>query len=130
MIGEQTQGPFGSFVVRIDPWAVEYGSETPTDFQGDPDDAATVDPSVERNVSAWGPVLPPPAALPDQLAIVDGVRRMEARLVVTEQGRLLHGLQPAARTSIASWTLCWSKPRPSAGLSINGSCTARTRSNA
>ena len=30
--------PFGGFDVRIDPWAVEYGAETPTEFQADDDE--------------------------------------------------------------------------------------------
>jgi len=29
------RGAFGGFDVRIDPWAVEYGAETPTEFQAD-----------------------------------------------------------------------------------------------
>ena len=40
--------PFGGFDVRIDPWAVEYGGETPTEFHAD-DDELGVDPSVERD---------------------------------------------------------------------------------
>jgi len=92
VIDTRSQDPFGPFVVRIDPWAVEYGSETPTDFQADPDDGAAVDPFVEHDIGAWAPLVPPPVDPPEQLAIVDGVRRMEARLVITDQGQLLHGL--------------------------------------
>ena len=82
--------PFGGFDVRIDPWAVEYGAETPTEFQAD-DDELGVDPSVERDVATWSPIVPVPMELPEELAIVDGIRRMEARLVVTKSGRVLHG---------------------------------------
>ena len=33
-----TASPFGGYYVRIDPWAVEYGGETPTEFQADADE--------------------------------------------------------------------------------------------
>jgi hypothetical protein len=85
-------GSFGSFVVRIDPWAVEYGAETPSDFQSDPEDAVDIDASVERDADAWAPVVPIDAGRPQHLSVVDGVRRMESRLVVTADGRVLHGL--------------------------------------
>jgi hypothetical protein len=81
---------FGGFEVRIDPWAVEYGAETPTEFQAD-NDELEVDPVVERDVATWSPIVPGSTELPDELAIVDGIRRMEARLVVTKSGRVLHG---------------------------------------
>ena len=80
---------FAGFDVRLDPWAVEYGSETPTDFHADPDEGVEVDVSVERE--NWAPIVPAAAELPQALAIVDGVRRIEARLVVTKDGRVLHG---------------------------------------
>lgn len=82
---------FGGFDVRIDPWAVEYGAETPTEFPSGADDDAQVDASVEREDGKWSPVHPAHAELPEELAIVDGVRRMEARLVVTKSERILHG---------------------------------------
>lgn len=77
--------------MRIDPWAVEYGAETPTEFQSETDDALDVDVSVERDSAKWTPVTPPQAEFPEDLAIVDGVRRMEARLVISKSGRVLHG---------------------------------------
>jgi len=82
---------FAGFDVRIDPWAVEYGGETPTEFQ-DATDELGIDAYVEREGGTWSPVLPAQAELPEALAIVDGVRRMEARLVVTKTGRVLHGV--------------------------------------
>ena len=82
--------PFGGFDVRIDPWAVEYGAETPTEFQADEDELG-VDASVEHDAATWSPIVPGPMELPEELAIVDGIRRMEARLVVTKSGRVLHG---------------------------------------
>ena len=83
-------GAFPGFDVRIDPWAVEYGSETPTEFQAD-EEAVELDPSVEQPAEAWAPVRPLFNGPIPELAVVDGVRRMEARLVVSTDGRTLHG---------------------------------------
>lgn len=83
-------GPFEAFDVRLDPWAVEYGSETPTEFQAG-DDEVDLDLDVERPAPEWRPIAPPPVSTPPDLAIIDGVRRMEARLVVSTGGRTLHG---------------------------------------
>jgi len=82
--------PFAEFDVRIDPWAVEYGSETPLEFGAD-DEAADLDVSVEQDAGAWSPVRPAGGGEVPDLAVVDGVRRMEARLVVSRGGQTLHG---------------------------------------
>lgn len=82
---------FAGFDVRLDPWAVEYGGETPADFHADPDEGVEIDVAVERDASAWEAITPPTRELAGALAIVDGVRRIEARLVVTKAGRVLHG---------------------------------------
>jgi hypothetical protein len=86
-----TTSPFGDYSVRIDPWAVDYGGETPTEFQPDAEDAAELDLGIEREAGAWGPIAPPKADPSQPLSFVDGVRRMEARLVVTREGRTVHG---------------------------------------
>lgn len=83
-------GPFGEFDVRIDPWAVEYGSETPAEFQSD-EEAVDLDIAVEHAAAAWAPITPEFGGALPELAVVDGVRRMEARLVVSTEGRTLHG---------------------------------------
>jgi hypothetical protein len=82
---------FGGFDVRIDPWAVDYGSETPTEFILDAEDTSTVDVAVEVDGAAWAPITPGPVATDQSVSFVDGVRRMEARLVVTREGRVIHG---------------------------------------
>lgn len=84
-------GTFGGFDVRIDPWAVEYGGETPTEFQPEMDDASLVDVSIEVEASVWGPIKPSVVATSHAVSFVDGVRRLEARLVVTREGRVIHG---------------------------------------
>ena len=87
---QTSSSPFADFDVRIDPWAVEYGSETPTDFQAD-EDAVDLELSVEVDAAHWAPIRPAASVNVPELAIVDGVRRMEARLVVAKDGRSLHG---------------------------------------
>jgi uncharacterized protein len=79
------------FDIKIDPWGIEYGSETPTEFEADADDDAVVDAGIERDAADWSPIIPNPVAAPEELAFVDGVRRLEARLVVTRAERVLHG---------------------------------------
>jgi hypothetical protein len=87
-----TMRSFPGFDVRIDPWAVDYGGETPTQFQPEGEDPSAVELGVERDVSDWKAILPPANLHKDQpLSFVDGVRRMEARLVVTREGRVIHG---------------------------------------
>ena len=86
-----TASPFGDYSVRIDPWAVDYGGETPTEFQPDAEDAPELDLNIEQDVATWAPITPPGAPSSQPLSFVDGVRRMEARLVVTRHGRTVHG---------------------------------------
>ncbi len=81
---------FADFDVRIDPWAVEYGSETPTEFAAD-EEAVDLDITVEHPTETWAPIRPGVVGPLQELAVVDGVRRMEARLVVSTCGRTLHG---------------------------------------
>jgi hypothetical protein len=74
--------------VRIDPWAVEYGAEAPGASLQEEEDDDAVDLAVE---GPWHAIAPT-AAPPDRtILFVDGVRRIEARLVVTSGGRVLHG---------------------------------------
>lgn len=82
---------FGAFDVRIDPWAVEYGAETPVEFQLDAEDTSTVDVAVEVDDAVWAPISPATVTKNLVVSFVDGVRRMEARLVVTREDRLIHG---------------------------------------
>src|SRR4051812_15517701 len=75
--------------VRLDPWSVEYGSETPGASTAEEERAEQVDISAE--VSQWHEVSPLQSPLKTPLLFVDGVRRTEARLVVTRGFRVVHG---------------------------------------
>jgi hypothetical protein len=76
--------------VRLDPWQVDYGTELPLDDVEDGPDEA-VDIAVELPVAEWRPVTPGETYGPARLVFVDGVRRLEARLIVRRGERLCHG---------------------------------------
>lgn len=81
---------FGPFQVRVDPWEVDYGSETPLEPLDDkPDEDVVID--VELPADQWAPLNPGPVRAPERLYFVDGVRRLETRLVVNNSGQILHG---------------------------------------
>ena len=112
-----TASPFGDYSVRIDPWAVDYGGETPTEFQPDAEDAPELDLNIEQDVATWAPITPPVAPSSQPLSFVDGVRRMEARLVVTRHGRTVHGALGCVRrgrggVSRRARDVCRGTPRP------------------
>lgn len=76
---------------RLDPWAAEYGSELPL---ADPAGTvpAAVDTNVERSAEAWEPLAPGPGAEESaRLVFVDGVRRIEARVLARDGERVIPG---------------------------------------
>jgi hypothetical protein len=82
---------FGHLLVQLDPWQVDYGAELPLDEVEQPGYDETVVLDVEIAPESWQPIRPTEATLPSQLIFVDGVRRIEARLIVRRQERLCHG---------------------------------------
>ena len=75
--------------LRLDPWPAEYDSAIPLeDVPAEP--APPVDPNVET--SDWRAIRPERAAAGEGLCFVDGVRRVEARVVAEAGERLVHGL--------------------------------------
>jgi hypothetical protein len=81
---------FGDLAVQLDPWQVEYGGELLLDDVEEPaPDEAVLD--IEVALEDWQPIRPAEAMLPVQLIFVDGVRRIEARLIVRRQERICHG---------------------------------------
>jgi len=85
-----TERLFGSFDVRLDPWEAEYSGELSIEA-GSPELAEEVDLSVEQQSDAWTPVLPVTRHLPATIVFIDGVRRVEARLLVRHDDCLIHG---------------------------------------
>ena len=78
----------GSFRVRLDPWEPEY--ESAIQLSGEEEGPADVDAQIE--LGSWVAVVPSPVAVPDQVFFVDGVRRIEHRILVEAADRTLFGL--------------------------------------
>jgi len=87
--------------LRLDPWPAEYESAVPFD-SFEPEAAAEVDATVE--MTDWRGVAPPVAPPPSRrVCFVDGVRRIEARVLLEQEDRLVHGLfGSTAAGSVAS----------------------------
>ena len=83
--------------LRIDPWAPEYDASLQL-VEADDEEAAPVDVTVER--VAWTAVDPPPGATP-AMSIVDGVRRVELRVVSDAGDRICYGLFGSAAVGAA-----------------------------
>jgi hypothetical protein len=81
--------PEAGYKVRLDPWAAEYEGAVQIG-DGDEEPAARVDIRVER--AAWTAVRPAPAPPARRTAFVDGVRRIEHRLLIEEGERTFFGL--------------------------------------
>lgn len=81
---------FADFDVRIEAWEPEYGSEIPLDA---PEDMPPSEIALDAEVppQKWEPIVPTAAAAPDRLAFIDGVRRIEARILVRRGDQLCRG---------------------------------------
>jgi len=76
--------PLGGLDLRIDPWAVEQGAETQVDPEAE--DAAEVRLEVEVAPEAWAPIRPGYVAMPRSVCFVDGVRRIDLRVMRVLEG--------------------------------------------
>jgi hypothetical protein len=66
--------------VRLDPWDADYGSEIPVET-----DSSQVDEAVDTTVEvhgAWKPVVPALVPSSELVVFVDGVRRLDARVLL------------------------------------------------
>jgi hypothetical protein len=80
---------FGDLKVRIDPWEIDYGTELPL-AADDIETGEQVDCTVEVAAEAWAPITPERDGSRD-LVFVDGIRRLELRLLLSDGGALRHG---------------------------------------
>lgn len=70
--------------IVVESWAPEYGS--PFEAQGTVEASGPVDPDVEMPLAQWKPVRPPEELQPVAcLDFVDGVRRIDARVWITDE---------------------------------------------
>jgi uncharacterized protein len=74
--------------VRLDPWEPDY--EGAIQLAGDDDQPADVDLEVE--LGAWVAVVPGSVTPPRNVLFIDGVRRIEHRILVEAEDRTLFGL--------------------------------------
>ncbi len=81
----------GEWEVRIDPWAVEYGAETPGVSGAEEEVAEQVDLDVERPAGEWHAIPATSTRLDGPVCFVDGVRRIDVRLLVTRGAHVVHG---------------------------------------
>ncbi len=82
---------FGDFRVRVDPWEVDYGDQTPLGPLDD-EPKEQVDHEVETKDADWEPITPTgDPSLPPRVVFIDGVRRLEARVTARRGDRLIHG---------------------------------------
>jgi hypothetical protein len=77
----------GRYTLRLDPWAAEYEGSIQL---GEEDEAVAVDIRVEA--AAWAAIRPPAAPPPRRIGFVDGVRRIEHRLLIGDGERTVFGL--------------------------------------
>ena len=77
------------YTVRLDPWAADYEGGLQL-LELEEDVPAAVDTTVETG--DWRPIRPPPAAALKGIAFVDGVRRIEHRLLVEDEAHTVFGL--------------------------------------
>src|SRR6185503_6264026 len=76
--------------LRLDPWPAEYESSFQID-EFDQDSAGEVETEVEG--IGCNAVEPQPRGRPEPIHFVDGVRRVEARIILDdESGRIIRGL--------------------------------------
>jgi hypothetical protein len=75
--------------LRLDPWPPEYDSAVQFgDFEGE--SAGTVNADVETH--DWQPMIPDSTGEYEEICFVDGVRRIEARVIADSHDKMIHGL--------------------------------------
>jgi hypothetical protein len=76
--------------IRLDPWAAEYDGAIQIGGGVEGLELPRVDTRVES--PTWAAVRPPPGPSPEQMAFVDGVRRIEHRLLIDQEEVTIFGL--------------------------------------
>ena len=72
--------PFANLNVCLDPWQAEYGPGITVEASEDL--TSEVDLDVECPAGSWEPVSPGATTRPDRVVVIDGVRRVDARVVI------------------------------------------------
>ena len=74
---------------RIDPWASEY--ESALQLDDEPDEGAEVPVRVDVEMDEWRLVVPEFTPLPSPVAFIDGVQRIELRVLTDNDGARVFG---------------------------------------
>lgn len=79
-MNEDLTSAFGGLDLRVDPWGIDQGSEVVAldEVEHDGPDLML---ELERQASEWAPISAAPTALPRSLCFLDGVRRVDLRVV-------------------------------------------------
>ena len=109
----------------VESWAPEYGSSINLPSADDADDQAVA--TVERPLDAWAPIEPEPSISPDEIAFIDGIQRIDARIWIHENGIST----PAVCVSLAAGaTVCAPGAATTHGVEVVRSLIAPASSNA
>ena len=76
--------------LRADPWSPDYGGDVEATMGAGEGTEIQVDPTIET--ADWSRAIVPPPTPPGPLVFVDGVRRVEMRVLADEGGRRAWGL--------------------------------------
>jgi hypothetical protein len=76
--------------LRLDPWTPTYESAVQLDDDS-PGAPADVDPTIEYGERAWAPHTPLFVDRPKTIAFVDGVQRVEMRVIGNDNGKTIYG---------------------------------------
>jgi hypothetical protein len=77
----------------LDPWSADYPGSVQADGGQTTESDVQIDTSVETR--QWSPV--PAGEPPASAAFVDGVRRIEARVIGLRNGGMIHGILRVSR---------------------------------
>jgi hypothetical protein len=105
---------FGQLQVRLDPWQVDYGAELRLDEGDDIGQYEGVALDVELPSGEWRPIAPSGTMQPAQMVFVDGVRRLEARLIIRRGSRVNHGAfgsHAVGAVTVTERAASWAVPR-------------------
>src|SRR3990170_4900773 len=71
---------------HVDAWDPGFGTSLDAAERGPPEaSSAKLDAEIEVSAGAWSPLDPPPGlSAPEQVLLVDGVRRIDARLWISD----------------------------------------------
>src|SRR4051794_26350799 len=81
----------------LDPWSAEYPVSVQAENEGPEESAIQIETAVETTSWMAQPAGPPP----DTAAFIDGVRRLEARLIGMRAEGIVHGLFASFATGAA-----------------------------